>query len=114
MVFIITNSAVSKLKARTITRKTIQAYPLLTNEIILNNYCLKHYKKTLRNICLKILYGGKLMRNNDGNLVLTFIDKNLDNLASFITYGDGKIKGSKILQQAFINANKGKDSIYGM
>jgi hypothetical protein len=54
----------------------------------------------LKNICIKLLLNLTFYKDNTGNLILMFKDPKYDIIARLITYGNGAIPGSKILQIA--------------
>ena len=80
---------------------TIQSFPMRGAEIILDEYLKKQYKTSLKDACVDLLLHMTFYANNDGDLVLLFKNKKYDNLAQLITFGNGTIKGSQILQEAF-------------
>jgi hypothetical protein len=43
----------------------------------------------------------KIQKNNNNEVIVTFPSKKIDQIASIITYGNGKIQGCPILQEAF-------------
>jgi hypothetical protein len=81
----------------------IQKYPLRPSEISLDNFIQQQYKITLKDMCIKLLLSLTFYKDNEGNLVLLFKDAKYDKIASLITYGNGVIPGSKILQVALRN-----------
>lgn len=90
----------------------IATYPFKTNEVILDHYCKQHFKRGLRAMCLYLI--SKLnvsTADGVGNLIYTFKDDQDDKIASFITYGDGQVAGSKILLHAF-GMGTGKDRLW--
>lgn len=78
----------------------IQSYPLHASDLALDNFIQQQYKCSLKNICIKILLNLTFYKDAEGNLILLFKDPKYDTLASLITYGNGAIPGSKILQIA--------------
>ena len=78
----------------------IQKYPLLASEQILDNFIQQQHKCSLKDLCVKLLLNISFYEDEEGNLVLLFKDIKYDRLASLITYGNGAIPGSKILQTA--------------
>jgi hypothetical protein len=78
----------------------IQNYPLRASEFILDTFIKQQYKTSLKDLCVKLLLSLTFYENNEGNLVLLFKDPKNDKLASLITYGNGAIPGSRILQIA--------------
>ncbi len=81
----------------------IQSYPLHASDIILDNFIKQQYKTTLKDLCIKLLLSLTFHKDDEGNLVLLFKDPKSDKLAQLITYGNGAIPGSKILQIALNN-----------
>lgn len=78
----------------------IKNYPLKATELALDNYLQQQYKSNLKNLCIKLLLNLSFYNNESGDLILLFKDPQLDRLAQLITYGNGAIHGSKILQLA--------------
>jgi hypothetical protein len=78
----------------------IQNYSLHASDLALDQFIQQQYKTTLKNMCIKLLLSITFYEDNDGNLVLLFKDPKYDKLASLITYGNGVIPGSKLLQIA--------------
>jgi hypothetical protein len=81
----------------------IQNYSLHASDLMLDSYIQQQYKITLKNLCIKLLLSLTFYKDNEGNLVLLFKDPKYDKLASLITYGNGAIPGSNILQIALNN-----------
>lgn len=79
-------------------KQRLLLYPMRGAEIKINNYCLKTYKKNLKQVCLELL--NKLVYATGTNeLILVFNDKTADKLALLITYGNPEIGiGSNILR----------------
>lgn len=90
----------AKVKARFIARKSIIMYDLKADELVLNKYIQEKYNTDLKNMCLKLLKEASYIASVD-ELIIKFKDTEADKLARFITYGNGKIKGSKILRDIF-------------
>ena len=78
----------------------IQNYSFHAPELILDTFIKQQYKISLKDLCVKLLLSLTFYEDNEGNLVLLFKDQKYDKLASLITYGNGAIPGSKILQTA--------------
>jgi hypothetical protein len=51
-------------------------------------------------MCIKLLLSLTFYEDNEGNLILLFKDQRYDKIAQLITYGNGAIPGSRILQIA--------------
>ena len=81
----------------------IQKYPMHAQEIALDNYLQLQYKASLKNLCIKLLLSLTFYEDDSGNFNLLFKDKDDDDLASLITYGNGAIPGSQILKTALIS-----------
>lgn len=105
MLFTITNKhslSTTQLRANTLLHAyyIIQRYPLHASELALDNYIQQQYKISLKNMCVKLLLSLTYYIDNDKNLVLLFKDPRYDKIAQLITYGNGVVPGSKILQIA--------------
>ena len=81
----------------------IQNYSLHASDLVLEQFLQQQYKTTLKNMCIKLLLSLTFYKDDDGNLILLFKDQKYDKLASLITYGNGAIPGSRILQIALQN-----------
>lgn len=108
MLFTITNKrylSVDQLRTNTLLDAyfIIKNYPLLASELILDQYIQQQYDTTLKNMCIKLLLSLTFMKDDKNNLVLLFKDPKYDKIARLITYGNGAIPGSKILQIALNN-----------
>jgi hypothetical protein len=78
----------------------IQKYPLKTQDQLMDKYLQRQYKVSLKNLCVKLLLDLTFYADDSGNLVLLFKNPASDKLAQLITYGNGAIPGSRILQAA--------------
>ena len=108
MFFIIKNNSymsTEQLRANTLLNAyyLIKSYPLRASELAMERLVQQQYKSSLKDLCIKLLLSLTFYENNDGNLVLLFKDQKYDKIASLITYGNGAIPGSKILQIALKN-----------
>jgi hypothetical protein len=81
----------------------IQNYPLHASDLLLDKFIQQQYKTSLKDLCIKLLLNLTFYKDNDGNLIMMFKDPKFDNLASLVTYGNGVIPGSRILQIALRN-----------
>lgn len=70
-------------------------------DIEVNTYLVKNKKIDLITACLRIINKAQYSFNLDGDLIITIIDKKLDELASIINFGTGKVHGTNILKRAF-------------
>ena len=78
----------------------IEKYPLRASDTIIDQYIQQQYKMSLKNLCIKLLLDLTFYKDDAGNLVLLFKNPKSDALAQLITYGNGAIPGSRILQVA--------------
>ena len=78
----------------------IQNYPLHASDLALDQFLQQQYKTTLKNMCINLLLSLTFYKGTEGELILLFKDPKYDKLASLITYGNGAIPGSRILQIA--------------
>jgi hypothetical protein len=78
----------------------IKNYPLKASELLMDQYVQQQYKMTLKNLCLNLLLNLTFYEDDSGNLVLMFKNHKYDTIARLITYGNGAIPGSRILQTA--------------
>lgn len=81
----------------------IKNYPLHASDLILDQFIQRQYEVSLKNMCIKLLLSMSFHKDDEGNLVLLFKDPKYDKIARLITYGNGAIPGSKILQIALHN-----------
>jgi hypothetical protein len=81
----------------------IESYPLHASELMLDQFIQQQYKTSLKNLCIKLLLNLTFYKDSSGNLILMFKNPKDDILARLITYGNGAIPGSKILQIALNN-----------
>ena len=78
----------------------IKNYPLHASDLIMDQYIQQRYGTTLKNMCIKLLLKLVFYEDRSGNLILMFKDPKYGKIARLITYGNGAIPGSKILQTA--------------
>ena len=105
MLFTIKNRkymSIEQLRTNTILNAyfIIQKYPLKASDTLMDQYLLQQYKTSLKNICVKLLLDLTFYEDDTGNLVLLFKNSKSDAMARLITYGNGAIPGSRILQTA--------------
>jgi hypothetical protein len=81
----------------------IQNYPIRAADLAMDAYVQQQYKISLKNLCIKLLLNMTFYKDNAGDLILMFKNPKYDTIASLITYGNGAIQGSKILQIALNN-----------
>lgn len=71
--------------------------------LTLNQYLMTLVNKDLKTVC-KELITTKIRINSDGSeniFLVSFIDKESEDLAKLITFGNGQINGCRILKFAF-------------
>ena len=105
MLFTITNNrytSIEHLRINTLLDAyyLIKNYPMHASDLILDQYIQRQYNTSLKNLCINLLLSLTFYKNDEGNLVLLFKDPKYDKIARLITYGNGAILGSKILQIA--------------
>lgn len=92
--------SVAKPRFKRTAFRRLQSFPLNTAEKQLDSYLQEQYQLTLKYACYLILRKCNIEEQQD-ELVITIVDKKLDKLARLITYGTGKISGSRILAFMF-------------
>lgn len=105
MFFTITNKKYlsdSQLKTNTLLNAyyIIKNYPIRASETALDNFIQAQYKTSLKDMCVKLLLELTHYKDDEGNLILMFKNPKYDAIAQLITYGNGAIPGSRILQIA--------------
>lgn len=79
---------------------TIRNFPMKATELLLDSYIQTEYKIGLKNLCIKLLLSTTFYKDNNGDFIIIFKNKEDDLLARLITYGNGAISGSNILKTA--------------
>ena len=105
MLFIIKNKrfmSTEQLRTNTLLEAyyLIVNYPMHASDLILDQFIQQQYGVSLKNMCIKLLLSLTFCKNDDGDLVLLFKNPKYDKIARLITYGNGAIPGSRILQIA--------------
>lgn len=67
----------------------------------LNKYLIDSYGLDLKATCLYLISQCKLQKDKAKNIIVIFPKKKDDELAALVTYGNGEIKGSNLLKEAF-------------
>ena len=78
-------------------RRALRYYPMGANETALNEYLFERYNITLKAACLQIIVKSCYSKSKD-KIVITMLDKKWDDIARLITFGNGRLQGSRILQ----------------
>lgn len=81
----------------------ISKYTIKATDALMDRYIQQQYNMTLKDMCIELLLNLTFYVDADKNLVLLFKNSKYDTIASLITYGNGAIPGSKILQTALNN-----------
>lgn len=81
---------------------TVDMYRLKPAQKQLDDLIWKVYGLNLKAASLIVIANSKIDRNSSNEFIITFPSKRIDNLASLITYGDGKVQGCDILKEAFL------------
>ena len=89
--------AKERFKQRALFR--VAGFPVHPTEILLDGYLQKNYDVSLKHACYLIILNCHVEEVKD-SLIITLSNKKLDKLARLITYGTGKILGSRILAAA--------------
>lgn len=97
------NFTYDQIKSKIIyeARRYIIWAPMKASELTLNKYLVKEMGKSLKSICLSIIYNCNITVNKEKELTITFKTKEINRLAELVTFGTGKIPGCKILVTAF-------------
>ena len=90
-----------KVKIKNSARRYIALSPMKASELELNRYLIKTMSKSLKGACLDILYNSNISIDENKEIIITFKTKEIDQLAELITFGTGRVPGSKILMKAF-------------
>jgi len=94
--------SIEQLKANTLLEAyfIIKNYPMHASDIVLDNFIQQQYKMSLKDMCIRLLLNLTFYKNEEADLVMLFKDSKYDKIARLITYGNGALPGSKILQIA--------------
>lgn len=96
------NKLLSSIALQYKAYKFILMGKLAADELIINEFCIKHYKKPLKTLCLKIISNSKFYYSVDRqDIIIKIPDKKLNKLAELITFGNGQFIGSNILKLAY-------------
>lgn len=102
MFFVIRSSCPNKdlliHRAKRKARLQLALHAFGPSEILLSRYLQEKYNITLRNACLAILQNTTYNLNMRQEIIVTIPDPELNRLAKIITYGTGRIAGSRILK----------------
>ena len=79
----------------------VATYRLTPANKQLNEYLWKEFGANLRAASAMVVANCRVQKNMNNEIIITFPSKKIDQLASIITYGTGKIQGCSILKEAF-------------
>lgn len=82
-------------------RTVLLLYRVKPSEYKLNKHIIDTYGLDLVSAGFHLLGHCKVYNDLNKNIIIMFPDGRDDELASLITYGNGEIKGSNILKEAF-------------
>lgn len=82
-------------------KQVIFCYPMRADEALLNKHLIQNYNISLKFACLKLLLNSKVSVNSLNETTVFWADKKDQQLARLITFGTGKVPGSKILLTIF-------------
>ena len=93
-----TNYYKMKLKKgfKIIALQRLRYFPINTTEKILDEYLKTNFKISLMQACYLIISACKIEEEKD-TLVVSMLNTKLDNIARIITFGTGKVLGSRII-----------------
>lgn len=92
---------VAKYKTRRTANTVLLCYPFGVSELLLNRYLSENYNMSLRTACKKLITCAKVSLNFKNEIIITFPDPVLNNIAKIITFGTGRVPGSNILRTIF-------------
>lgn len=79
----------------------IKHYPINGAEALLDNYIKQTYDMSFKDFCLDLLLHMTFQLDKDNNVLVVFQDPAYDRRAQLVTFGNGVLSGSRILQKAF-------------
>lgn len=105
MFFTVESSVIDKYKSNIWilkgARLTIDLFQITPAQKALNSFLWKNYGLNIKAASTLVIANCRLQKNRNSEIIVTFPSKKIDNLAALITYGNGKIQGCSILQEAF-------------
>lgn len=97
----------AKYRAKKQVRLNLALYSFTPTDMILSRYLQEQYGVTLKVLCLEIINKAKFSSNMMQEIIITIPEEKLNEMAKIITYGTGKVAGSRILKDIF-TLKKGK------
>ena len=98
------NNDFMKLKVKLDAKTVILLHSITLGEEKLNEYLIDTEGLDLIKASLYLLAHCKTYQDKDGTIITLFDSRQADKLASLITYGNGEIKGSDVLKDAFMRS----------
>lgn len=102
MFFVIKSSSPHKdlliYRAKSKARLQLALHSFGPSELLLSRYLQENYNMSLRQACLAILQNTTYNTNYKQEIIVTIPDPTLNTVAKIITYGTGKVAGSRILK----------------
>lgn len=89
----------TELKQRAKAR--VFSYNFGPTELLLENYIQTHYNIKLKQMCFLIIDGLKIDASTADEVIVYFTNEAQEKIARIITFGTGKLLGSRILTKAF-------------
>ena len=80
---------------------SLRYYPYGSTEKILNEYLKVNYNISLVFACKLIILKSKIEKDDTNSYIITLLDGKWEKLARIITFGTGKVSGSRILRIIF-------------
>lgn len=80
---------------------TIARFKITPAHKQLNDYLWKEFGLNIKTAGTMVVANSRIQKNKDNEIIITFPSKKIDELASILTYGTGKIQGCSILREAF-------------
>lgn len=80
--------------------KRLNYFPMQVTEKLLDKYLKENYQMTLKYTCYLIILNCRVDESKE-EIVVSMLDKKLDRLARIITFGTGKLLGSRIIPFIF-------------
>lgn len=92
------NLLAQKLKLNAISR--LRNFPIRTAEKLLDEYLKTNYKMSLQYACYLIIINSKI-EETENEITVSLNDKQLEKIARIITFGTGRLTGSRLIPFMF-------------
>lgn len=90
-----------KLKLLRWAKIRILAHSMGPTELLLDKYLKAHYKTGLKSACIFLTYNVEIDATQSTDVRVYFKNDQFEKMARIITFGTGKLLGSRILLRAF-------------